>query len=99
MSDCFKPTCYNNKTKQTHWINNLHLTHDLICFCPTPTRHLLLALAEQQETIEVSKQEKEKITRCLITTEEDGTTTDVLDGMDEVGLDALFAEDFEEKEG
>ncbi len=97
MSNCFKPTFYNNKTKQLHWLNNTVLTHDLICFCPTPTKHFLLALAERQETIEVTKEEKEKINKCLITTDGDTAPGDTEDGLAEVGLEALFAEDFPEE--
>ncbi len=97
MTSCFKPTCYNTKTKQLHWINNTVLTHDLICFCPQPTKHLLLAIAEREETIEVTKEEKEKITKCLITTDDRGKDGEGDDGFQEVGLEALFAEDFTEE--
>jgi len=99
MSDCFKPTYYNNKGKQQKWINLLHEAHDLICFCPTATKHLLLALAEKEEKIEVTNNEKNKILQCLSTTEEDITTGDVVDGLDEVGLEALFAENIDTEEG
>lgn len=99
MTYCFKPTCYNNKTKQLHWINNTCLTHDLICFCPTPTKHLLLAIAERGETIEVTTEEKRKILQCLSTTEDATRTTteDNADGIDEIALEAIFAEDVEEQ--
>ncbi len=99
MSDCFKPTCYNNRGKQNKWINLLHEAHDLICFCPQATKHLLLALAEKEEKIEVTIKEKNKILQCLSTTEEDNTTHGDIDGLDEVGLEALFAEDGEKEDG
>lgn len=99
MTHCFKPTCYNNKAKQQHWINNIHLTHDLICFCDSPTKHLLLAISEKQEKIIVTKEEKASILKCLTTTEEENIiTTDGDQNIDEIGLDALFAEDFDEQD-
>ena len=98
MSHCFKPTCYNNRTKQLHWINNLHLTHDLICFCDSPTKHLILAIAEKEEQIIVTKEEKAKVLKCLSTTEETTIpTTNGEEDVQEIGLDALFAEDFGEE--
>lgn len=99
MTHCFKPTCYNNRAKQNHWINNVHLTHDLICFCDQPTRHLILAITEKEEPIIVTREEKAKILKCLTTTEETTTaTTDGDQNIDEIGLDALFAEKFEEED-
>ncbi len=99
MSHCFKPTYYNTKTKQLQWINNTVLTHDLICFCPEPTKHLILAIAERGEKIEVTKEEKQKILQCLTTSEEITTVGDTPDAIEELGLDALFAEDFTEDQG
>nr|DAF80347.1 MAG TPA: TT viral ORF2 [Anelloviridae sp.] len=97
MSDCFKPTCYNNKAKNLHWINTNYQIHDLLCHCDNPPRHLLLAIAERNEPILVSKEEKRKVLQCL-TTSEDATitTTGDADGVDEIGLDAFFAEDMQE---
>lgn len=98
MSDCFKPTCYNNKAKNLHWINSTHGIHDLICHCNNPTKHLFLAIAEREEQIEVTKQEKQKILKCLTTTEEITTRIgETEDPIDEIALDAVFAEDFQEE--
>lgn len=99
MTHCFKPTCYNNKTKQLHWINSLFNIHDLICFCDNPKKHLLLAITEKQEPIELTKEEKASVLKCL-TTKEDGfiETTDGNQDIAEIGLDALFAENFEEED-
>ncbi len=100
MSYLFKPTIYNNKAKQNEWINNIFLTHDLICYCEHPQRHLLAAIAEKQENIQLSKEEKKNLFQCLTTTEE---TTPIIgdtpEDIDELGLDAVFAEDFGEDAG
>ncbi len=66
---------------------------------PNSNQHLLLALAEKEEKIEVTNNEKNKILQCLSTTEGDITTGDVVDGLDEVGLEALFAENIDTEEG
>lgn len=98
MSDCFKPTTYNNRAKQLHWINSTYGIHDLICHCSNPGKHLLLALTERQETFEVTKAEKHKITKCLFTTDQEEATTGTEEtGIDELGLDAAFAEEFTEE--
>lgn len=100
MSKCFKPTFYNNKAKQDQWINNIHCTHDLICFCDTPLKHLLLAIAEKQEKITITKEEKKQILQCLTTTEDRTTKIgDDPDAIEELGLDAVFAEELTEDTG
>lgn len=98
MSDCFKPPTYNNRAKNLHWINSTYGIHDLICHCENPAKHLLLAISEREELIEITKAQKHKITKCLFTTDEEETTTGTENhGIDEVALDAAFADDFTEE--
>lgn len=100
MTNCFKPTCYNNKAKQNQWLNCIFCTHDLICFCPNTTKHLLLALTEKGEKIEVTPEEKKQIIQCLTTTDDGADKIgDQEDAVDEIGLDALFTDDFTEEDG
>lgn len=41
MSKFFKPTKYNNETKNQLWMSIIADSHDGICDCPTPFAHLL----------------------------------------------------------
>ena len=41
MSRLFKPTEYNNETKNQLWLSTIGDTHDMICGCDTPFAHLL----------------------------------------------------------
>lgn len=99
MSSCYKPTFYNTKGKQTQWINNIHCTHDLFCSCENVLKHLLLSLAEKKERIEVTKEEKKDILQCLTTTEEITIQNGEDGDPDEIGLDAIFAEELTEDAG
>jgi len=42
--DFFKPTKYNNETKNQLWMSVLADTHDCICCCDTPFAHLLASI-------------------------------------------------------
>lgn len=41
MSRFFKPTPYNNETKNQMWMSMIADGHDICCSCPTPFAHLL----------------------------------------------------------
>ncbi len=41
MSRFFKPTKYNNETKNQLWMSMIADSHDICCDCPTPFAHLL----------------------------------------------------------
>lgn len=99
MSSCFKPTFYNTKGKQTQWMNNIFCTHDLFCSCDNVLKHLLLTLSEKNEKIEVTTKEKKEILQCLTTTEEVSTHAVENGDLDELGLEAIFAEDVTEDTG
>ncbi len=99
MSDCFKPTFYTTKGKQDQWINSIHSTHDLFCGCDHTTKHLLLSIAEKKEIIEVTKEQKKTILQCLSTSEDNHIPTGEDGDIDEIALDAIFAEDIDETTG
>lgn len=65
--------------------------HDLVCYCNEPTKHIILHLFSNQEPYFVTKEEKDNITKCLITTEDDKTDIVAEDGFDHGDLEALFA--------
>lgn len=69
--------------------------HDLICDCDEPTKHIILHLFSHQEPYQVTKQQKDNIQKCLITTEDHGEPTAIVgdDGINEGDLEAIFAED------
>lgn len=41
MSKFFKPTPYNNETKNQMWMSMIGDGHDICCGCPQPFAHLL----------------------------------------------------------
>lgn len=41
MSRFFKPTPYNNETKNQMWMSMISDGHDICCGCPQPFAHLL----------------------------------------------------------
>lgn len=71
--------------------------HDLICDCDEPTKHLLLHIFSHGEPYQVTKEQKDNIIKCLITTEEEDTK-DVGDGLGAGDLEKLFSEDTDVKE-
>lgn len=99
MTNYLRPTFYNNRGKHTQWINNICNSHDLLCGCETPIKHLILTIAEREEKIEVTTEEKRNILKCLSTTEDLTTKTGEDGDIDEIGLDAIFAEDMDDGTG
>ncbi len=82
-------TVYSKNALNLQWINCCVSSHDLFCSCEEPKKHLLEALFQRKEEIKVTAEEKQKITKCLITG--DSRTEDTEDITDD--LDALFAQD------
>lgn len=65
--------------------------HDLVCYCNEPVKHIILHCFSNQEPYFVTKEEKDNIIKCLITTEEDKQDTGPDDGFGPGDLEALFA--------
>lgn len=77
------------------WKNTLVNLHDCICSCSSGIKHTLLLLTNEEIT--VTKEEKNKIIKCLTTGEEETTTKDET-GFDAGDLEALFAGDGDDGE-
>lgn len=67
--------------------------HDLVCDCDEPTKHIFLHIFSNQEPYKVTKFQKDNITKCLITEEEDGKDFAEETGIETGDLETLFAED------
>lgn len=50
MSKFFKPTPYNNETKNQMWMSIIGDGHDICCGCPTPFAHLLDSIFPEGHT-------------------------------------------------
>ncbi len=86
-------TQLNEKQTIQQLINTFCNTHDLVCDCDEPTKHIFLHIFSNGEPYQVTKKQKLEIEKCLITTDADGT--DIVDdtGINPGDLERLFAED------
>ncbi len=67
-------------------------THDLLCQCDEPLKHIILTIRDQEPNIKFNKEESEKLQKWLTTgDDQDG---DAIDGLGEGDLERLFEEDF-----
>lgn len=92
MSKLLTPTIYSNKGLENNWVNLIWNSHDLICGCNNPWKHLSEILKRQGTQL------------CLPTTTTDATTSTDPDVIEDVGLepgdlDKLFEEDFADDDG
>lgn len=76
--------------QRLQWKNTLVNIHDLICPCNEGLKHTLLTITEDKEEIKVTKEQKNNIEKCLISSEEIHTAEDIIDDGE---LATLFAED------
>ncbi|BAB19325.1 unnamed protein product [Torque teno mini virus 4] len=90
MSGNFKPTFYTPKSKGKALLNSVAHSHDLLCHCDHPLKHLCEIIFENEPEL--------KLQLCHTTTAETGDShTAGDDGFGEGDLDRLFAEDFTEE--
>lgn len=92
MSKLLTPSIYSNKGLENNWVNLIWNSHDMICGCNNPWKHLSDILQRQGTQL------------CLPSPTADiGTSTDPditeEDGIKEGDLEKLFAEDFGEGDG
>lgn len=82
----WKPTKYGPKRLELQWLNGCITSHDYICGCDEPSKHLLKILIEKSGIDQ----------KCLTFGDDPGTavatTPDDL-GIDQGDLELLFAED------
>lgn len=86
-----KPKNEFTRKRQLEWTNAICTLHDLLCTCPHPLQHTVDHLYNFEPDLKPP-------TPCL-TTIKDGDEKDVIDGLGEGELEALFAEDTEEDSG
>lgn len=86
-----KPKNEFTRKRQLEWTNAICTLHDLLCTCPHPLQHTADHLYSFEPTLQPPQQ-------CL-TTVKDGDEKDIIDGLGEGELEALFAEDTEEDTG
>lgn len=103
MSSFYKPSEYTPFQKETQWLNDIHQTHDLFCWCNDPWKHLMQCLLMRGNQFNLSAKDTRILQKCLISTKETGedqepttekTTTEednVLD-LEDGELEKLFAE-------
>ncbi len=92
MSKYFEPPNYGIKGLELQWINNTVQSHDLICGCTKPFKHLQDILQTRGTQL------------CLTaggTTEDkdDPKDGDAVDHLLEGELEDLFSKDFDEDDG
>ncbi len=96
----FKPAVYTSENqKKLQWLNFCNQSHDLICGCDEPTKHLLKTILEKSNWLDITEDKKTTIKQCL-GLEEDHTATEDKPGEEDEGfgpgdLETLFAEDNE----
>ena len=97
MSSRLIPTKDTTRQKQTKWFNGICYLHDLFCDCCHPLEHTVQAIFEKEPQLQLSSTEKTFIKKCL-SGEETTTTQDDGDVIEPGDLDALFAQDFDERD-
>lgn len=85
-----KPKNELTRKRKLEWTNIICSLHDLVCPCSHPLQHTVDHLYDIEPTL--------KPPSCP-TTIKDGDGEDVIDGLGEGELEALFAEDTEEDSG
>lgn len=93
-----QPPVRTFKQIQNDWKNLLVHIHDNLCKCDKPLEHTIDTCTSIPEELRLNKSTKQKLEKCLTSTEDDGPA-DVLDGFGDGELDALFAQDTEEDTG
>lgn len=88
---------YNKNELRLQLVNGFVHMHDLVCHCNRRLEHCIIIILEQEEHLRFTKEEKEKLKKCLGTTE-DHTGGAADDFINEGDLDTLFAEDFTEED-
>lgn len=82
----WQPTKYGPKRLELQWLNGCITSHDYICGCDEPAKHLFLLLAKKSGFDQ----------KCLTFGDDPGTTavgtTDDI-GIDQGDLELLFAEE------
>lgn len=92
MSKYYQTVPYTYKHKARDWVNTHVSVHDIYCSCNKPLEHIVLGIFDQEPNLRFDSEDKQKIQKCLTTTE-DG---DALDGFGDGELEKLFEEDIGE---
>lgn len=92
------PVIRTFKQIQSDWKNLIVHIHDNICSCDDPIEHTIHNLTTNPKELRLKESTKKQLQQCLTTTE-DHTEEDVIDGFGDGELDALFAQDTEEDTG
>ncbi len=97
----YKPITYNERKIQLQLTNLAVHGHDLICDCQEPAFHSLKIITKQLQG-ELTKKQKEEITKCLGTTPTTGAAgiKEENGDDDDFGeeIERLFAQDKEEED-
>ncbi len=96
-SNYYKKTFYNASGQQKQLLNCIVGDHDLICCCEEPLQHITDLIFTANPDIKFKEETKQKIQKCLGTTQEEDGDDDA--GIGEGELDRLFAEEFDENTG
>lgn len=92
MSDYFKKITTSKRHQNLQWVNSMVNTHDLVCQCDEPLKHIILTIRDQEPNIKFNKEESTKLQQWLTTgDDQDG---DAIDGLGDGDLERLFEEDF-----
>lgn len=90
----FKPCIYKTeKQKSNAWMNAIYHSHDMLCGCDDPGKHLITTILKTDKWINLTDDQRKIATECLLT--EDGTTgaKDETDG--DLGIDMLLDNELE----
>ncbi len=91
MSKFLKPSLYSGRAQELQWLNTVIGSHDLMCGCQNPLKHLHFLLQKDNKQL------------CLPSTEDRSDLTehggeDAVDNLLEGDLDKLFEEEFNDDE-
>lgn len=92
MTNYYKPITWSKKHRDLDWVNAITSIHDLQCSCDTPLEHTINTIVKQEPNLRFTKEDKQLLQKCLTSGDQD-TTTDAVDGFGDGELEKLFAED------
>lgn len=91
--DIWKAPKYGPGRQELNWLNSCISSHDFICGCDDPAKHLLILLCQKSGFTEIPKQ------KCLTSGDDHGDPTEEDIGIGPGDLELLFADHEEDDAG
>ena len=90
----FKPCIYKtDKQKGNAWMNSIYHSHDMLCGCDDPGKHLITTILKNDKWINLTEKQKQLVEECLLTEDTSTGAKEETDG--DLGIDMLLDNELE----